>query len=185
MIKNLLCCVLCMGGVSLMTAPAIASTITYTVNFAGSGFAPAPLPATPPIVFGQVHIDLDTAVDINNATSGITLDFLNVTLGSAISYSYNAGSDTLHIGGLQTSTQGLISASNDFWLIVSNLRSASPFVSLFELADNGPGISDATYAVVNVSQPPATTPVPAALPLLITALGGLGLVGWRRRKLAA
>jgi len=31
----------------------------------------------------------------------------------------------------------------------------------------------------------ATTPVPAALPLFIFALGGLGLVGWRRRKAAA
>ncbi|GAB2176014.1 hypothetical protein [Dongia sp. agr-C8] len=28
----------------------------------------------------------------------------------------------------------------------------------------------------------ATTPIPAALPLLISALGGLGFVGWRRRS---
>jgi len=31
----------------------------------------------------------------------------------------------------------------------------------------------------------AVTPIPAALPLFASALGGLGLVGWRRRKLAA
>jgi hypothetical protein len=30
-----------------------------------------------------------------------------------------------------------------------------------------------------------TTPVPAALPLLVSALGGLGFVGWRRREVAA
>jgi len=29
----------------------------------------------------------------------------------------------------------------------------------------------------------ATTPIPAALPLLISALGGLGFAGWRRRRL--
>ena len=29
------------------------------------------------------------------------------------------------------------------------------------------------------------TPIPAALPLLATALGGLGFAGWRRRKVAA
>jgi hypothetical protein len=31
----------------------------------------------------------------------------------------------------------------------------------------------------------ATTPIPAALPLLVSALGGLGFVGWRRRESAA
>jgi hypothetical protein len=30
----------------------------------------------------------------------------------------------------------------------------------------------------------AVTPVPAALPLFAAALGGLGLLGWRRRKSA-
>jgi hypothetical protein len=28
----------------------------------------------------------------------------------------------------------------------------------------------------------ATTPIPAALPLLVTALGGMGFVGWRRKR---
>jgi hypothetical protein len=28
----------------------------------------------------------------------------------------------------------------------------------------------------------ATTPIPAALPLLITALGGMGFMGWRRKR---
>ena len=31
----------------------------------------------------------------------------------------------------------------------------------------------------------ATTPIPAALPLLATALGGLGFAGWRRQRRAA
>jgi hypothetical protein len=30
-----------------------------------------------------------------------------------------------------------------------------------------------------------TTPIPAALPLLVSALGGLGFVGWRRKQTAA
>jgi hypothetical protein len=33
--------------------------------------------------------------------------------------------------------------------------------------------------------PVATTPIPAALPLFASALGGLGFFGWRRRKNAA
>jgi hypothetical protein len=31
----------------------------------------------------------------------------------------------------------------------------------------------------------ATTPVPAALPLFVSALGGLGLLGWRRKRNSA
>jgi hypothetical protein len=31
----------------------------------------------------------------------------------------------------------------------------------------------------------AATPVPAALPLLVTALGGMGFVGWRRKRQSA
>jgi hypothetical protein len=35
-----------------------------------------------------------------------------------------------------------------------------------------------------ISYATATTPVPATLPLLVSALGGLGLMGWRRRRAA-
>ena len=31
----------------------------------------------------------------------------------------------------------------------------------------------------------ATTPIPATLPLLVSALGGLGFIGWRRRRVDA
>jgi hypothetical protein len=33
--------------------------------------------------------------------------------------------------------------------------------------------------------PPSTTPLPAALPLFATGLGGLGVLGWRRKKKSA
>ncbi|HVY98409.1 MAG TPA: hypothetical protein VHA35_02830 [Dongiaceae bacterium] len=40
-------------------------------------------------------------------------------------------------------------------------------------------------AGVGNSAPVSATPLPAALPLFTSALGGLGLLGWRRRKRAA
>jgi hypothetical protein len=39
-----------------------------------------------------------------------------------------------------------------------------------------------TSPSITVTAPVAATPVPAALPLLATALGGLGFAGWRRRR---
>jgi hypothetical protein len=42
-------------------------------------------------------------------------------------------------------------------------------------------VSDYTLSVSNV----ASAPIPAALPLFASALGGLGVVGWKRRKSAA
>ena len=58
----------------------------------------------------------------------------------------------------------------------------SPGVFAFIFDNNGNRAYVATLTVATVV---AATPIPAALPLLASALGGLGFVGWRRRKTAA
>ena len=39
-------------------------------------------------------------------------------------------------------------------------------------------------ASMHMTLAPTTTPLPAALPLFATGLGGLGLLGWRRKRKA-
>ena len=41
-----------------------------------------------------------------------------------------------------------------------------------------------TISSITVQVPATTVPVPAALPLLVSGLGGLGLMGWRRKRKA-
>lgn len=48
-----------------------------------------------------------------------------------------------------------------------------------------PVLIDGLITSVTAVSPVATTPIPAALPLLLSALGGLGFAGWRRRRAAA
>ena len=47
------------------------------------------------------------------------------------------------------------------------------------------GTINGTLALIEIGTPPATTPLPAALPLFASGLGALGLLGWRRKKKAA
>ncbi len=44
---------------------------------------------------------------------------------------------------------------------------------------------DTTFKGVAFAPVDSETPLPAALPLFATGLGGLGLLGWRRKKKAA
>ena len=55
---------------------------------------------------------------------------------------------------------------------------------IFGIAGAAGGLNFGTLTVAS-TPPVATTPLPAALPLLVSALGGLGFAGWRRREAAA
>jgi hypothetical protein len=79
---------------------------------------------------------------------------------------------------------GLSSNTNDFLLYIYNFGSGAPIMHLFSFADSTSFLFTAGSgtATVNAVGPVATTPIPASLPLFASALGGLGFVGWRRRK---
>ena len=49
----------------------------------------------------------------------------------------------------------------------------------------GEGAVSLTLTTNLTPNPLSSTPLPAALPLFATNLGGLGLLGWRRKRKAA
>jgi hypothetical protein len=58
--------------------------------------------------------------------------------------------------------------------------------ALFNLAAGVTVNAASSFVTDNVFAPPTSaTPLPAALPLFVTGLGALGLLGWRRKKKAA
>jgi hypothetical protein len=160
--------------------PAAASTINYQITFAAGSFDRTPSAPTPNIALGQFNIALDTSVDTPSQTAGIALDFLNVTFDSPLSYTYFKSVDRLIVGGGDGGPTSVAAATNDFVLAIDGLAHGTPAFAGFLFADKH-FIFEAGAGTVHVS-PVAATPVPPALPLFVSALGGLGLVGWRRRR---
>ena len=95
--------------------------------------------------------------------------------------------------GLQTFSinQAYTFAANVIYQVVMNVdATAADDETSFAYADpffTAPvGYSILTSAGIgNGAAPVSATPIPAALPLFTSALGGLGLLGWRRKKAAA
>ena len=64
--------------------------------------------------------------------------------------------------------------------------SASAFLDPFFFVDpSTPNANEYSIITDGIGNSPATTPIPAALPLFATGLGALGLLGWRRKRKAA
>lgn len=94
-----------------------------------------------------------------------------------MAFTFTGGGPTLHATQSTNASIGLQTFTDDF----SNLLSVS------WTATSAPLVAGLRWDNVVVSDAPvvATTPIPAVLPLFATALGGLGWMGWRRKRLSA
>lgn len=90
-----------------------------------------------------------------------------------------AGTGTLGYSGFPGGTRDSI-----YSLTVTGLTNSSGVLAVLFQDLSNQNRSDEYYGIDNVTVQGtlAPAPIPAALPLFASALGGLGFVGWRRRK---
>src|SRR5689334_11633264 len=89
-----------------------AATVTDYVTFTASNFSvfngSSPVPTDP--VMGSFTITFDPTQTYNDSTQGITLNSLNINLGSALSFVYSPTGpfpDLLIVGGVSAGADGL------------------------------------------------------------------------------
>jgi hypothetical protein len=166
---------------------AVASPMTYDITFGATDFTLQSGSGAPPInfVLGHFSVTLDPAV---SSDGPISLGFIQVPFDPPAIYQYTqVAREKLIIGGTAGGTDGLV--GNDFSMGVGDLGSGTPhflFVFYSTLDPFGAqSIFLSTHGDIQVTEAPATTPLPPALPLFVSALGGLGWLGYRHKRLTA
>ena len=100
--------------ISTMVFHAHADMMSYYVTFSASGF-PTGAPVDP--VVGSFTITFDPTQSYTEETSGITLNSLNINLGSEFGFDYApAPTPIIIVGGIRTGVHGITPGTDDFFL---------------------------------------------------------------------
>jgi hypothetical protein len=153
-------------GMLTLCAPAAASTIGFDVSIAlGVQGWPKPEPTPPDNFNGHFAWTFDDS----NPAATIELSEINLTLaGKAFALSdvvaiFDYAAQELDIGGARDGTAFLLRVSQSF---------TNPIADTVFVTFEGNPYDYGAYA----------TPLPDALPLLLAALSGFGLLGWWRSR---
>jgi hypothetical protein len=168
---------------AVLATQAKAATIALGSLSSASGSVDLNLHAGFPVlnllIPGQTNRYSFTLTDNANVSGNITFQAFAPVIEFSVDIDLNAGASNL----VHT-----VASSTHLDLSTISFVPASPGLFSLDLAPGnyvlsltgGLGIYSGKLAFTS-----AMTPIPAALPLLMTALGGLGFVGWRRKRQAA
>ena len=176
------------------TVEANAATVTDLVTFTASSFTSAfgqAVPTDP--VTGSFTITFDPTQTYTDETAGITLNTLNITLGSALAFDYsptgngNGVADELVVGVMSAGAAAVYlspTVYNDFYLQILKFSSSPTFQQLgyttasttadtnYFYTPNPGGIGSVTVTPVTPGVPEASTWV-----MMLLGFAGLGYAG--------
>lgn len=185
--RSVLAALVFLTSAGVANAAVVNKIVTFSANSFQSGFG-AVAPVDP--VTGSFNISFDDSLDYANSIVGISLNSLNIALGSALSFNYIVADDRLEVGGISGGADFVFysPAANDFWLFIDDFLSGTPLFDQVGYAQASIN-NQIWYTVdhtgsVTVNDAPAV-PLPAALPMLISAIGGLALLRRRRGGMTA
>ena len=158
-----------------------ASSITETVDFTASNFSTfvgsTPAPEDP--VKGSFTITFDPTMSVSGGTT-ISFNSINIALSAQpVFFNYAAGGELAVCSSSSASPIcGITEAENSFLLQINDFATSPTFTD-FEYGQSG------VNALWDINEGSATVvPIPGALPLFVSALGAMGLLGWRRKRKA-
>jgi len=170
------------------------SALTYFVQFSGaagdiqvnvqaSGGASA---AGENILNGYGHNEASAVLEIKPYNSGFGGP--RVVFDAVTSNSRNFSGPGLHTFSID---QAYTFTANTIYQVMMNVdgaawdaQTSTAYVDPFFSAPAEYSVLT-SFGIGNAAAPVSATPIPAALPLFTSALGGLGLLGWRRKNKAA
>jgi len=166
-----------LSAVFALNAPARAST--YQISFSASNFGPqTPDPFSP--LTGDIVFTANS--NYPSSANGITgISSFDITTGGTTYVLTNIGV------GISSSTEALFNGSATINSVAYDFHFnlESPFGGTTDsIAFESQSCTTCLNPASTFSDSVTATPLPAALPLFATGLGGLGLLGWRRKRKA-